>query len=330
MFKAHAWKMLAAVMGAVMTGVVSLIVGYQLAADQAKAENAPRYVDYIVGRDGFWTTTSPVDEVTFVYRDAKGRLVDGLNRITTDLYNFGPRDLPEFDLQLDATFRDGTLPRLLGRPLVSIGGSEDFDAEQNVKRFVRGNTLSMVFHFSGLNQSDVLTPSRKLVLYFAGKEAPNIFVSARGKGVQERQEVYKQYNERQLAKRSWYERNSTAVISVGYGLVLALILIVVTASGRARERRQYRAMPAAIAQTLERLHPHIISQRREVTAREATLAVWERLYSLMDRFNRRLSVKPNRELLFPENSTICRPTGAAAMSSDVSRAPIDASSSPPS
>jgi hypothetical protein len=302
-FKRVTWKSVAYVAGLVASAAASYWANHLQAVDATAMENAPKYLDYQVNRDGQWSGTSPVDAVTFTYRDQRGQAVDALNRMTVELYDFGPRDLPEFDLQIDATRRDGTLPQLLGDPSVTAGGSEDFPAEHRVQRFVRGNSLSVVISFPGLSQTDELVPDRKIALFFAGKESPILHVSARGKGVHARQEVYQRYNERVRAKEPLLDRYGFKVVSTGYLIVSVAIVIWLLLSARARETRTYRATPEAIEQVLAKRHPGLTHADRIQTAQQVALAIWTNARAMQSPLGRALTVMPRAEMFSRKDSS---------------------------
>lgn len=278
---------------AVVTGVVTYFALFQQATDTANAEASTKTVNYVVNRDGIWDSTSPVDEVSGAFVDKTGERVVAISRQAVDLYNFGLRDVPEFVLQIDATLRDGKLPRLLGKPSVTVDGSEDFEAERTVEVIPKGGTLSLIVHFTGLNQTAEFSPARKVALYFAGREAPNLAVSVRGKGVKARADAYRAYSDSLLAREPWYESHRVIIET------LLILCVFVVASGalllisRARHRRCYKATPLVIDQTLQQLHADMPPEGRSATAAALSLAVWNKAYLLQNRIDRRLSVKPD-------------------------------------
>ncbi|MDP9650808.1 hypothetical protein [Paraburkholderia caledonica] len=286
---------LASVAGVGLTGVVSFFIGVQTNLVTADADHATRHIDYVVNREGLWNSTAPVDDVTGAVHDREGRVVDAISRQSVDLFNFNRRDAPEFDLQIDATSSDGGLPRLLGKPSVTVNGSDDYPAEEKVKLITKGSTLSIIVHFPSLSQTRDLSPARKVALYFSGRQSPVLSVSVRGSGIKEGKNAYVAYGE-------WTQRNLPFYVRhwLPLQLVLAILLMVVVSAGivvsnRSRQRRFYAVTPSVIEGRLDALYPGGAEGKHSSAARDVALSVWSKIHSMHNPIDRFLSEKPAPE-----------------------------------
>ncbi len=234
----------------------------------------------------------PVEDVTGAFRDREGRVVDAVSRQSVGLFNFNRRDAPEFDLQIDATLSDRRLPRLLGKPSVTVNGSDDYPAEEKVKLITKASTLSIIVHFPSLSQARDLSPARKVALYFSGRQSPVLSVSVRGSGIKEGKNVYVAYGEWAQSNLPFYVRHWLPL-----QLVLAILLMVVASgailvSNRSRRRRFYAVTPSVIEERLNVLYPSGAQGKHAAAAREVALSLSSKIHSMHNPIDRFLAEKP--------------------------------------
>ncbi|TCG01108.1 hypothetical protein BZM26_10190 [Paraburkholderia strydomiana] len=287
--------------GVGLAAAVSFFIGVQTNLVTADAEHATRFIDYVVNREGLWNSIAPVDDVTGAFHDREGRVVDAISRQSVDLFNFSRRDAPEFDLQIDASLSDGRLPRLLGKPSVTVDGSDDYPAEEKVKVIAKGSTLSIIVHFPNMSQTGDLRPARKVALYFSGREAPILAVSVRGAGIKAGKNAYVAFGEWTEGNLPFYVRHWLPL-----QLVMAILLMVAASaaillSNRSRQRRFYAVTPSVIEERLKLLYRDATQDKNAAAAKDVALTLWSKIHSMYNPIDRFLAEKPEPDKFGNDN-----------------------------
>lgn len=279
--------------------LVGIIVGYfaQLHAtlDASKVENHTRLLDIQKTPELTWGSQSPVPNVRFTYENAQtNQRIDTIAGTDVSLYNYSDRDASDVQILITATNADGTRPAFVGVRALD-GGMEDFELENKVKPVPHGQALTFSFKVPAVNRRES-SPSKQFQLYFAGKVAPQIAVSATAPGFDSRPWEYAHYWESQVAKLPWPQRFSSEVgfVALIVGALAALILQAVIL--RNREKKRMIALTDVVDQNLRQnaSTSALADDVRRALASDVALDCWRSLYDSMLRIEQWFSTKPER------------------------------------
>ncbi|MBP0590376.1 hypothetical protein J8I87_11760 [Paraburkholderia sp. LEh10] len=281
------------------TALVGVLVGYlgqfEAALDADKAENHTRMLDIQKVPELTWGSHSPVPNVRFTYENTQtNQRIDTIAGTDVYLYNYSDRDAPEVQILITATNADGTLPVYVGARMLD-GGVEDFELEQTMKPVAHGQALAFSFKVPSVNRREG-GAGRQFELYFAGKAAPQLAVSATAPGFDSRPWDPAHFSESQVAKLPWLQRYSSRVsfMALVIGALAALVFQAVFL--RNREKRRMLALTEVVDKSLRQSAStnSLADDERRALASDVALNCWRSLYDSMLRLEQWFSSKPER------------------------------------
>jgi hypothetical protein len=286
------------VAGTIFGGVVATLGAMYTAADTDKTQNQPRQIDVQQIPQFSWGSQSPVPNVQFTYLNTQTNTkIEQIVGTDVELYNYTDRDAPETQIAITVHNADGSLPVFVGAR-ARDGGIEDFPVEQNIKPVLHDHTLAFSFKVPTVLRTDGGMGNRSFQLYFAGKVAPVLTVSAGAPGFGWRAWDGSHYQESQLAKLSPWQRFgpqfSGAALIVGALITLTFLLVQIPAA-RSREKNRMIGMTDVVDATLENanLKDTTDVERRKLAA-DVAFNCWTSIYESMKGLDKTVAAKPER------------------------------------
>lgn len=281
---------------AIVGGIIAYLGQLYAAVDADKAQNHSRQIDIQQIPQLSWGSRSPVPNVRFTYLNTlTNTKIDQIAGTDVVLYNYSDRDAPEMQVAITATNADGSLPVFVGGRALA-GGMEDYPLEENIKPVTHDHALAFSFKVPSLNRQDGGNASRSFQLYFAGKVAPLLAVSASAPGFESRPWEPAHIWESQLAKLPLAQRYAS---TLGFTALVVGALIALAAQAvflRDRERKRMVALTNVVDNCLRQnvSTKDFPDDVRRSLASDVAFSSWCSLYDSMWHPEQWFSSKPER------------------------------------
>ncbi|MCP3712580.1 hypothetical protein M3I54_37655 [Paraburkholderia sp. CNPSo 3274] len=260
-----------------------------------EAQNRPRQIDIQKVPQLSWGTLSPVPNARFILQNTQTNAkIDQVADTEIVLYNYTDRDAAETQITIAANNADGSLPEFLGARAMD-GGIEDFSVAESIKPVVHGRTVAFSFKVPQVLRSTNGNGSHSFQLYFVGKVAPNLAVSASAPNFGWRAWDSSHLFEMQLAERTFFQRYGARLAMIA---TIAVALMALIAQGiflRNREKKRMMALTDVVDETLKNAKLKDLSNdQRRLLASDVALNSWTSIYKSMGRLEQQVSSKPER------------------------------------